>query len=73
MHSRLDYKTLVTSIPTYILGALHLEQYYYRVLEASLLKFTRLIEIGAQSILDLLAAHNAAQLNNYVTLLTEIM
>ena len=46
MHSGLDYKTIVTSVPIPTLGTLNLEQYYYRVLEASLLRFSRLVEIG---------------------------
>ena len=73
MHSRLDHETIVTSVPTYVLGALHLDQHHYRVPEASLLKFSGLMEIGAQSIPDPLAAQDAAQLDNCVTLLTETM
>jgi hypothetical protein len=46
MHSRLDYKTIVTSILALVIGTLHLDQYYYRVLETSLPKFTGLVEIG---------------------------
>jgi hypothetical protein len=46
MHSSLDYKTIVTSVLISTLGTLRLEQYYYRVLEASLPKFIGLVEIG---------------------------
>ena len=46
MHCGLDYKTIVTSVSTSTLSTLHLDQYYYRVLEASLPKFTGLVEIG---------------------------
>lgn len=46
MHSSLDYKTIVTSIPIPTAGTLNLEQYYYKVLEASLPRFSRLVEIG---------------------------
>ena len=73
MHSGSDHETIVTSIPTRTLGASHLEQYHYRVPEASLPKFTGLMEMGAQSIPDPLAAQDAAQLDNCVTLLTETM
>ena len=46
MHSGSDHETIVTSVPTSALGTPHLEQYHYRVLEASLPKFTGLMEIG---------------------------
>ena len=46
MHSGSDYKTIVTSVPIPTTGTLDLEQYYYRVLEVSLPKFSRLVEIG---------------------------
>jgi hypothetical protein len=71
MHSGLDYKTIVTSVPTSVIGTSHLDQYYYRVLETHLPKFTRLVEIGVQSILDPLAVQDTAQLDQCVTLLTE--
>jgi hypothetical protein len=50
---------------------LHQDQYYYRVLETSLPKFTRLVEIGVQSILDPLAAQDTTQLDQCIALLTE--
>jgi hypothetical protein len=56
MHSGSDHETIVTSIPTSIIGTSYLDQHHYRVLETSLLKFTRLVEIGVQSIPDPLAA-----------------
>ena len=71
IHSGSDHETIVTSVPTSVLGTPHLDQYHYRVPEASLPKFTGLMEIGVQSILDPLAAQDAAQLDNCVTLLTE--
>jgi hypothetical protein len=52
MHSRLDHKTIVTSIPALVIGTLHLDQYHYRVLETSLPKFTGLVKIGVQMIQD---------------------
>ncbi|KAK7178322.1 RNA-directed DNA polymerase from transposon x-element [Paraphaeosphaeria sporulosa] len=73
MHSGSDHETIVTSIPTSTLGTPHLAQYHYRVPEASLPKFVGLMGIGVQSIPDPLAAQDAAQLGNCVTLLTEIM
>jgi hypothetical protein len=60
MYSRLDYETIVTSIPTSRIGTLYLDQHYYRVLETSIPKFTRLVEIGVQSIPNLLAAQDTA-------------
>jgi ribonuclease HI len=71
IHSGSDHETIVTSVPTSVLGTSHLDQYHYRVPGASLPKFTGLMEIGVQSILDPLAAQDAAQLDNCVTLLTE--
>jgi hypothetical protein len=52
-------------------GTPQLEQYHYRVPEASLPKFTGLVEIGVQSIPDPLATQDAAQPDEYVTLLTK--
>jgi hypothetical protein len=46
MYSGLDHETIVTSVPIPTAGTPNLEQYYYRVLEASLPKFSRLVEIG---------------------------
>jgi hypothetical protein len=46
MHSGLDYEMIVMSIPTSTLGTSHQDQYYYRVPETSLPKFTGLVEIG---------------------------
>jgi hypothetical protein len=63
MHSGSDYKTIVTSILALVIGTLHLDQYHYRVPETSLPKFTGLVKIGAQIILDLLAAQDTAQLD----------
>jgi hypothetical protein len=63
MHSRSDYKTIVTSVPAAIVGTPHLDQYHNRVPETSLPKFTRLVEIGVQKILDLLAIQDVAQLD----------
>jgi hypothetical protein len=71
MHSGLDYETIVTSVPIPTAGTLDLEQYYYRVLEASLPKFSGLVEIGVQNILDPLATHDTAQLDECVALLTD--
>jgi hypothetical protein len=71
MHSGSDYKTIVTSVPTSTLGTPHLDQYHYRVLEASLPKFTSLVEIGVQNIPDPRTAQDAAQLDNCVIMLTE--
>jgi ribonuclease HI len=71
MHSGSDHETIVTFVPTSALGTPHLEQYHYRVPEASLPRFTGLMEIGVQRIPDPLAAQDAAQLDNCVTLLTE--
>jgi hypothetical protein len=71
MYSGLDYETIVTSVPTSTLGTPHLDQYHYRVLEASLPKFTGLVEIGVQSIPDPRAAQDAVQLDNCVIILTE--
>jgi hypothetical protein len=71
IHSGLDYKTIVTSVPIPTIGTLDLEQYYYRVPEASLPKFSGLVEIGVQNIPDPLATHNTAQLDECVTLLTD--
>ena len=48
-----------------------MQQYHYRVPEASLPRFTGLVEIGVQSIPDPLVAQDAAQLDNCVTLLIE--
>ena len=71
MHCGSDYETIVTSVPISTPGTLHLEQYHYRVLEASLPKFTGLVEIGVRSIPDPLATQDTAQLDECVTLLTE--
>jgi hypothetical protein len=46
MHSGSDHETIVTSIPTSAIGTSHQDQYYYRVPETSLPKFTGLVEIG---------------------------
>jgi hypothetical protein len=71
MHSGSDHETIVTSIPTSALGTSHQDQYYYRVPETSLPKFTGLVEIGVQSIPDPLAVQDTTQLDQCVTLLTE--
>jgi hypothetical protein len=71
MHSGSDHETIVTSVPISTPGTPHLEQYHYRVPEACLPKFTRLVEIGVQSILDPLATQDAAQLDDCVTLFTK--
>ena len=71
MHSRLDYEIIVTSVSTCTRSTTHLDQYHYRVPEASLPKFTGLVEIGVRSILDPRTAQDAAQLDNCVALLTE--
>jgi hypothetical protein len=71
MHSGSDHETIVTSIPASVIGTPHLDQYHYRVPETSLPKFTGLVEIGAQMILDPLAAQDTAQLDQCVALLTE--
>jgi hypothetical protein len=71
MHSGSDHETIVTSIPTSVIGTSHQDQYYYRVLETSLPKFTGLVEIGVQSIPDPLAAQDTTQLEQCITLLTE--
>ncbi|KAF2843840.1 hypothetical protein T440DRAFT_350783, partial [Plenodomus tracheiphilus IPT5] len=64
MHSGSDHETMVTSVSTSTLSTPHLDQYHYRVPEASLPKFTGLVEIGVQSIPDPRAAQDAAQLDN---------
>jgi ribonuclease HI len=71
MHCGSDHETIVTSVSTSTLGTPHLDQHHYRVPEASLPKFTGLVEIGVQSIPDPRTAQDAAQLDNCVTLLTE--
>ncbi|KNG52885.1 hypothetical protein TW65_09289 [Stemphylium lycopersici] len=71
MHSGSDHETIVTSVPISTPGTPHLEQYHFRVPEASLPKFAGLVEIGVQSIPDPLATLDAAQLEECVTLLTE--
>jgi ribonuclease HI len=71
MHSGSDHETIVTSVPIATLGTPHLEQYHYRVPEASLPKFAGLVEMGVQNIPDPLATQDAAQLDECVTLLTE--
>ena len=71
MHSGSDHETIVTSIPTSIIGTSYLDQHHYRVPETSIPKFTRLVEIGVQSIPDPLTARDRAQLDQCVTLLTE--
>lgn len=71
MHSSSDHETIVTSVPLSTPGTPHLEQYYYRVPEASLAKFTGLVEIGVQNIPDPLATQDIGQLDKCVTLLTE--
>ena len=71
MHSGSDHKSIVTSVPASTLGTPHLDQYHYRVPEAGLPKSTVLVEIGVRSIPDPLAAHDAVQLDNCVTLLTQ--
>jgi hypothetical protein len=73
MQSGSDHKTIVTSVPTSPLGTPHLDQYHYRVPEASLPRFTGLVEIGVRSIPDPQAAQDVAQLDNCVALLTEIL
>ena len=70
LHCGSDHETIATSVPTSTLGPPHLDQYHYRVPEASLPKFTGLVEIGVQSIPDPLATQDAAQLDNCVALLT---
>jgi hypothetical protein len=71
MHSSSDHKTIVTSIPISTPGTRHLEQHHYRVPEANLPKFTRLVEIGVHNIPDPLATREASQLDECVRLLTE--
>ena len=71
MHSGSDHETIVTSIPISTPGAQHLEQYYYKVAEASLPKFTGLVEMGVKGIPDPLAAQDVAQLDECVRLLTQ--
>jgi hypothetical protein len=71
MHSGSDHESIVTSVPASTLGTPHLDQYHYRVPEAGLPKFTGLVEIGVRSIPDPLAAQDAVQLDNCVTLLTQ--
>jgi hypothetical protein len=71
MHSGSDHETIVTSAPISTPGTPHLEQYHYRVPEASLPRFAGLVEIGAQGIPDPLSAQDATQLDKCVTLLTE--
>ena len=71
MHCGSDHETIVTSVATSTLGTPHLDQHHYRVPEASLPKFTGLVEIGVQSIPDPRTAQDAAQLDNCVALLTE--
>ena len=71
MHSGSDHESIVTSVPASTLGTPHLDQYHYRVTEAGLPKFTGLVEIGVRSISDPLAAQDAVQLDNCVTLLTQ--
>jgi hypothetical protein len=71
MHCGSDHETIVTSVSTSTLGTPHLDQHHYRVPEASLPKFTGLVEIGVQSIPDPRTAQDAAHLDNCVTLLTE--
>ena len=71
MHSGSDHETIVTSIPTSMIGTSYLDQHHYRVPETSIPKFTGLVEIGVQSIPNPLAAQDTAQLDQYVTLLTE--
>ena len=73
MHSGSDHETIVTSIPTPTLGSPHLQQHHYRVPKANLPTFTGLVEIGVQNIPNLLAAQNATQLDQRVTLLTEVL
>jgi hypothetical protein len=63
--------TCCSSVPISTPGTPQLEQYHYRVPEASLPKFTGLVEIGVQSIPHPLATQDAAQLDECVTLLTE--
>jgi hypothetical protein len=71
MHSGSDHETIVISVPIPTAGTPNLEQYHYRVPEASLPRFSGLVEIGVQNIPDPLATHDAAQLNECVTLLTD--
>jgi hypothetical protein len=71
MHCRLDYKIIVTSVSTSTLSTPHLDQHHYRVAEASLPKFTRLMDIGVQSIPNPRTAQDTAQLDYCVALLTE--
>ena len=71
MHSSLDHKTIVTSVPIPTAGTPDLEQYHYRVPEASLPKFSGLVEIGVQNIPDPLATHDTAQLDECAALLTD--
>lgn len=71
MHSGSDHETIVTSVPISAPGAPHLKQYHYRVAEASLPKFTGLIEIGVKNIPDPLAAQDTAQLDHCVRLLAQ--
>ena len=54
-----------------MIGTSYLDQHHYRVPETSIPKFTGLVEIGVQSIPNPLAAQDTAQLDQYVTLLTE--
>jgi hypothetical protein len=71
MHSGSDHETIVTSIPTSMIGTSYLDQHHYGVPETSIPNFTGLVEIGVQSIPDPLAAQDTAQLDRCVTLLTE--
>ncbi|KAI1522808.1 hypothetical protein PtrSN002B_011559, partial [Pyrenophora tritici-repentis] len=63
MHSGSDHETIVTSVPITTPGTPHLEQYHYRVPEASLPKFAGLVEMGVQNIPNPLATQDAAQLD----------
>jgi len=71
MHSGSDHETIVTSVPIPTAGTPDLEQYHYRVPEASLPKFSGLVEIGVQNIPDPLVTHDTAQLDECVALLTD--
>lgn len=71
MHSGSDHETIVTSVPISTPGTQRLEQHHYRVAEASLPKFTGIVEIGIEGIPDPLAAQDTAQLDECVRLLTQ--
>src|SRR5436190_345969 len=71
MHSGSDHETQVTIIPGR--GNAPLEQFHFRVPEAELDKFARLVKNSMANLTDPWQLIDTAQIDNYTTMLAEIL